>query len=96
MWRWLALRQSCFGCWLAGGAERLVEYLEQKLQIKVGETTEDGLFTLQTVECLAACGTAPVMRVNDELYEDLTVEKLDLLIDQLVVRAERRQSWTQS
>ena len=90
--------QVCTGlsCWLAGGAERLVEYLEQKLQIKVGETTEDGLFTLDTVECLAACGTAPVMRVNDELYEDLTVEKLDLLIDQLVVRAERRQSWTQS
>ena len=90
--------QMCTGlsCWLAGGAERLVDYLEQRLQIKLGETTEDGLFTLETVECLAACGTAPVMRVNDELYEDLTMEKVDLLIDQLVVRAERRQAWTQS
>ena len=90
--------QVCTGlsCWLAGGAERLVDFLEQKLQIKVGETTEDGLFTLETVECLASCGTAPVMRVNDELYEDLTVDKVDLLVDQLVVRAERRQAWTQS
>ena len=46
------------------GAEQLVEYLEDRLKIKVGETTPDGLFTLSTVECLGSCGTAPVMQVN--------------------------------
>ena len=85
--------QVCTGlsCYLAGGAEHLVDYLERKLGIKAGETTPDGLFTLQTVQCLASCGTAPAMRVNDELYENLTVEKVDMLIDQLMERAER---WT--
>jgi NADH-quinone oxidoreductase subunit E len=83
--------QVCTGlsCYLAGGAERLVEYLERKLEIDAGNTTSDGLFTLQTVQCLAACGTAPAMRVNDELYDDLTIEKVDMLIDQLRERAER-------
>jgi NADH-quinone oxidoreductase subunit E len=83
--------QVCTGlsCYLADGAERLVDYLERKLEIKAGATTSDGLFTLQTVQCLAACGSAPAMRVNDELYDNLTVEKVDMLIDQLRARAER-------
>jgi NADH-quinone oxidoreductase subunit E len=83
--------QVCTGlsCYLVGGAERLVDYLEQKLGIRAGETTPDGLFTLETVQCLASCGTAPAMRVNDELYENLTAEKVDVLIDQLKERAER-------
>ena len=85
--------QVCRGlsCYLVDGAERLVEYLERKLGVKDGETTPDGMFTLETVQCLAACGNAPAMRVNDELYEDLTTEKVDMLIDQLRERAER---WT--
>jgi NADH-quinone oxidoreductase E subunit len=83
--------QVCRGlsCYLVGGAERLVDYLERKLGIEPGETTPDGLFTLETVQCLASCGTAPAMRVNDELYENLTIEKVDMLIDQLRERAER-------
>jgi len=83
--------QVCTGlsCYLVGGAERLVDYLERKLGVKAGETTPDGLFTLETVQCLASCGTAPAMRVNDELYENMTPEKVDLLIDQLTERAER-------
>ncbi|NLE44011.1 MAG: NAD(P)H-dependent oxidoreductase subunit E [Chloroflexi bacterium] len=83
--------QVCTGlsCYLADGAERLVDYLVRKLSIDVGQTTPDGMFTLQTVQCLAACGNAPAMRVNDELYEDLTTEKVDMLIDQLRERAER-------
>ena len=83
--------QVCRGlsCYLVDGAERLVEYLERKLGIKDGEMTPDGMFTLETVQCLAACGNAPAMRVNDELYEDLTTEKADMLIDQLRERAER-------
>jgi len=85
--------QVCTGlsCYLADGAERLVDYLARKLDITVGETTRDGLFTLETVQCLASCGTAPAMRVNDELHENLTPEKVDLLIDQFIERAER---WT--
>jgi NADH-quinone oxidoreductase E subunit len=65
------------------GAEKLVAHLEEKLDITVGETTPDGLFTLCEVECLGACGNAPVMMVNDDYYEDLSVEKVDALLDQL-------------
>lgn len=81
------LIQVCRGlcCWLEG-SDRLVEFITAKLGIRPGETTADGLFTLQTVECLASCGTSPTMRVNDELYEDLTPEKLDRLLDQLAGR----------
>jgi NADH-quinone oxidoreductase subunit E len=80
--------QICTGlsCFLADGGEHLVDYVAQKLSIKDGETTPDGLFTLQTVECLASCGTSPAMRVNDELYEDLTPDKIDRLLDQLAGR----------
>lgn len=82
--------QVCEGlsCHLAGGADRLVDYLKAKLSIEVGETTPDGLFTLQTVQCLASCGTSPTMRINDELYENLTPEKVDRILDQLARRAE--------
>jgi NADH-quinone oxidoreductase subunit E len=73
-----------------------VDYLERKLGIKAGETTADGLFTLETVQCLASCGTAPAMRVNDELYEHLTTEKVDMLIDQFRERAERWAALNQS
>jgi NADH-quinone oxidoreductase subunit E len=80
--------QVCEGlsCYLAGGAERLVDYISRKLDIRPGETTADGLFTLQTVQCLASCGTSPAIRVNDELYEDLTQDKVDRLLDQLAGR----------
>lgn len=83
--------QVCTGlsCYLVGGAERLLDYLERKLGIEAGETTPDGMFTLETVQCLASCGTAPAMRVNDELHENLTTDKVDTLIDQLRERAER-------
>lgn len=65
------------------GAEHLVDYLTEKLGVEVGETTPDGLFTIRTVECLGACGGAPVMMVGDTYYENLTREKLDALIDDL-------------
>jgi NADH-quinone oxidoreductase subunit E len=67
-------------CWLMG-AEDVVTYLQKKLGIKVGETTPDGMFTLKTVECLAACGTAPVMQVGETYHENLTCEKLDGILD---------------
>jgi NADH-quinone oxidoreductase subunit E len=77
--------QVCEGlsCHLVGGAERLVDYLRKKLAIEVGQTTPDGLFTLETVQCLATCGTSPAMRVNDALYEDMTAEKIDELLQTL-------------
>lgn len=77
--------QVCEGlsCHLVGGAERLVDYLRQKLGIDVGETTYDGMFTLETVQCLASCGTSPTMRVNDALYENMTAEKVDELLETL-------------
>jgi NADH-quinone oxidoreductase subunit E len=65
------------------GAEGLIKYLEEKLKIKVNQTTPDGLFTLSTVECLGSCGTAPVMMVNEEYYENLTKEKIDQLLNEL-------------
>jgi NADH-quinone oxidoreductase subunit E len=65
------------------GAERLIEHLVQKLGVKPGETTPDGLFTLSTVECLGSCGTAPVVMVNDTYHENMSAEKVDALIDRI-------------
>jgi NADH-quinone oxidoreductase E subunit len=65
------------------GAEGLVGYLEEKLKIKAGETTPDGIFTLSAVECLGSCGTAPMMQVNQDYYENLTKAKVDQIIADL-------------
>lgn len=62
------------------GAEHLIEYMEKLLGIKVGETTEDKKFTLSTVECLGSCGTAPMMQINEEYYENLTEEKVEKIL----------------
>ncbi|MBF0361275.1 MAG: NAD(P)H-dependent oxidoreductase subunit E [Oligoflexia bacterium] len=74
--------QMCtnIACWLAG-AHQLLHSLENKLSIKSGETTTDNLFTISEVECLAACGTAPAMQVNETYVENLTEEKIMKLID---------------
>ena len=65
------------------GADDMIAYLEEKLQIKVGETTEDKLFSLKAVECLGACGSAPVMQVNTEFHEFLDLKKIDEIIAKL-------------
>lgn len=65
------------------GADSLVEYLEQKLGIKKGETTKDNLFTLISVECLGSCATAPMMQINNDYYENLTREKVDKILADL-------------
>ncbi len=65
------------------GANEILKYLEEKLIIKNGQTTEDGLFTISSVECLASCGTCPVIQVNDVYYENMTKEKVDTLIESL-------------
>jgi NADH-quinone oxidoreductase subunit E len=77
--------QVCEGlsCHLAGGAESLIDYLCAKLDINPGQTTPDGLFTVQTVQCLASCGSSPALRVNDVLYEHVTLDQIDLLLEDL-------------
>jgi len=65
------------------GAERLLEYLKAKLGVAEGETTADGRFTLLTVECLAACGTAPAMQVNDTYHEQLSEAAIDRILEEL-------------
>lgn len=81
-------------CWLRG-ADDLVDYLEKKLKIKVGETTPDGMFTLKTVECLGSCGTAPMLQCGADFYENLTQEKTDSLIEKLSA-ANKRSAYTKS
>ncbi|RXF71645.1 complex I 24 kDa subunit family protein [Arcticibacter tournemirensis] len=67
------------------GAEKIMKYIEQKLNVKEGEVTPDGLFSWRGVECLAACGTGPVLQIGPEYtyYENLTEAKVDELIDGL-------------
>ncbi len=76
-------------CWLRG-AEELITHLENKLNIKVGDTTPDGMFTLKTVECLGSCGTAPMMQVGSDYYENLTFEKTDKLLQRFRNEGKRK------
>jgi NADH-quinone oxidoreductase subunit E len=64
------------------GSDEIIEYIKQKLSINVGETTPDGMFTLKTVECLGACGYAPMMQMGKFYKEHLTREKVDQIIDE--------------
>jgi len=65
------------------GADNMILYLEDKLGIRLGETTPDKLFTLISVECLGGCSAAPMMQINDTYHEDLTREKIDTILDDL-------------
>ena len=65
------------------GAEKIIAHIENKLNIKVGETTEDKMFTLKTVECLGACGYAPMFQIGEQYYENLTIEQVDNILDSL-------------
>jgi len=79
-------------CWLMG-AEDIVNYLEKKLNIKDGETTADGMFTLKTVECLASCGTAPMMQIGETYHENLTTQKCDTILGEYKNKGERVTHW---
>lgn len=70
---------SCMLC----RAYDVMARLEKKLGIKRGQTTDDGLFTLTEVECLAYCGTAPAVQVNEEIHELVTPDQVDAIIDKL-------------
>jgi NADH-quinone oxidoreductase subunit E len=65
------------------GAEQLTGFIKKTLEIEVGQTTADGRFTLSEVECLASCGTAPMMQVNDDYYESLTDDKVSKILASL-------------
>lgn len=65
------------------GEPEITEHVCNKLGIHAGETTPDGKFTVSLVECLGSCGTAPMMQIGFDYYEDLTVEKVDKLLDSL-------------
>ncbi|MBS0185348.1 MAG: NADH-quinone oxidoreductase subunit NuoE [Proteobacteria bacterium] len=76
-------------CWLRD-CEKIYEAFQKELGISFGETTENGLFTLEEVECLGACVNAPVVQINDDYYEDLTSLKVDNLLKQLCVKKEKQ------
>jgi NADH-quinone oxidoreductase E subunit len=75
----LCVTLSCELC----GAKTLAQHIEERLGIGFGEKTQDGIFQLVGVECLGACGGAPVLQVNEDYYENMTVEKLDELLSEL-------------
>lgn len=67
---------------MLNGSDGIIDHIKKKLNIGVGETTTDGLFTLKTVECLGACGYAPMMQLGKHYREHLTVEKVDAIIEE--------------
>jgi NADH-quinone oxidoreductase subunit E len=67
---------------MLNGSDQIIAYIKEKLNIGVGETTDDGLFTLKTVECLGACGYAPMMQMGKHYKEHLTKEKVDQIIEE--------------
>ena len=67
---------------MVSGCDNIIDYIKEKLNIGVGETTADGMFTLKTVECLGACGYAPMMQLGKTFREHLTKEKVDSIIDE--------------
>ncbi len=69
-------------CFLKG-SEKILKQLEKVLDVKEGETTKDGLFTLELCACLGVCGNAPVMMINEDVYGDLTEEKVAKIIDRI-------------
>ena len=72
---------------MLNGSDQIIDYIKQKLNIGGGETTADGLFTLKTVECLGACGYAPMMQLGKNFREHLTKEKVDQIITECTQNA---------
>jgi NADH-quinone oxidoreductase subunit E len=77
---WVCRTLSC----ALRGSDRILEHCEKRLGCHAGATSKDGKVTLRTAECLASCGTAPMMQINDKYYENLSIEQVDKLIDELV------------
>lgn len=69
-------------CWMCG-AEDIIQYLEQKIGVPAGQISADGMFQIKKVECLGSCGTAPMFQIGDKYYENLTLEKIDAILENL-------------
>jgi NADH-quinone oxidoreductase subunit E len=69
------------------GSDKIINHIKNKLGIKEGETSADGLFTLKPAECLGACGYAPMMQLGKHFKEHLTIEKVDAILDELSAAA---------
>jgi NADH-quinone oxidoreductase subunit E len=67
---------------MLNGSDQIIDYIKERLNIAVGETTADGMFTLKTVECLGACGYAPMMQLGRNYREHLTKDKVDQIINE--------------
>lgn len=78
--------QVCEGlsCYLVGGAEPIADYISNRLNINPGETSADGKITLEIVQCLAACDYGPAIKVNDELYGNITEDSLNEILIELL------------
>jgi NADH-quinone oxidoreductase subunit E len=72
---------------MLNGSDNIISYIREKLGIAPGETTNDGLFTLKVVECLGACGYAPMMQFGKTYREHLTIEKIDNIIEECIAKA---------
>ncbi len=68
---------------MLSGSDQIIQHIKTKLAIEAGQTSSDGLFTLKLVECLGACGYAPMMQVGKTYRENLTIEKVDELLEEL-------------
>jgi len=77
---WVCRTLSC----ALRGSDRILEHCEKRLGIHAGQTTADGKVTLRTAECLASCGTAPMMQVDKKYYENLSTQEVDQILDNLV------------
>lgn len=78
----VCLGTACF----VKGSQKIMDRLTERLKIEAGQTTEDGLFTIDQTRCVGACGLAPVFTVNNEVYGKATVQKLDQVLDELIAK----------
>ena len=77
---WVCRTLSC----ALRGSDEILHHCEKRLGISPGQTTKDGKVTLRTAECLASCGTAPMMQVDKKYYENLSIEQVDKILDELM------------
>jgi NADH-quinone oxidoreductase subunit E len=80
---WVCKTLSC----ALRGAQGIITHCEKRLGVHVGETTKDGKVTLRTAECLASCGTAPMMQVDKQYHENLTAAEVDRILDRLLIES---------
>jgi NADH-quinone oxidoreductase E subunit len=72
---------TCVPCGLCGG-DKVLEHIEHRLNVRPGQTTKDGMFSLEEVQCLAACDQAPLIQINEEVHHRVTFDQIDRIIDE--------------